>query len=98
MALRSLNELQRSQGHLFQISMQNDDNRCNMYPLAKSTFFGFAFVCSHNGVKWTVGRHFLLFTRLFQRFSVNLYKEYSYLILNKLEGLPCFGVMIWQPS
>ena len=28
---------------------------------------------------------------------VNLYKEYSYLILNKLEGLPCFGVMIWQP-
>ena len=27
----------------------------------------------------------------------NLYKEYSYLILNKLEGLPCFGVMIWQP-
>lgn len=30
-------------------------------------------------------------------FSVNLYKEYSYLILNKLEGLPCFGVMIWQP-
>ena len=30
-------------------------------------------------------------------FFVNLYKEYSYLILNKLEGLPCFGVMIWQP-
>lgn len=30
-------------------------------------------------------------------FVVNLYKEYSYLILNKLEGLPCFGVMIWQP-
>ena len=40
MALRSLNELQRTQGHLFQIAMQNDDNRCNMYPLAKSTFFG----------------------------------------------------------
>lgn len=32
-----------------------------------------------------------------QTFFVNLYKEYSYLILNKLEGLPCFGVMIWQP-
>lgn len=32
-----------------------------------------------------------------QEISVNLYKEYSYLILNKLEGLPCFGVMIWQP-
>lgn len=31
-------------------------------------------------------------------FSVNLYKEYSYLILNELEGLPYFGVMIWQPS
>lgn len=31
-------------------------------------------------------------------FSVSLYKEYSCLILNKLEGLPCFGVMIWQPS
>ena len=29
---------------------------------------------------------------------VNLYKEYSYLILNELEGLPYFGVMIWQPS
>ena len=25
---------------------------------------------------------------------VNLYKEYSYLILNELEGLPYFGVMI----
>lgn len=32
-----------------------------------------------------------------QAIGVNLYKEYSYLILNKLEGLPCFGVMIWQP-
>lgn len=29
---------------------------------------------------------------------VNLYKEYSCLILNELEGLPYFGVMIWQPS
>lgn len=27
-------------------------------------------------------------------FYVNLYKEYSYLILNELEGLPYFGVMI----
>lgn len=27
-------------------------------------------------------------------FSVNLYKEYSYLKLNELEELPCFGVMI----
>lgn len=32
-----------------------------------------------------------------QFYIINLYKEYSYLILNKLEGLPCFGVMIWQP-
>ena len=31
---------------------------------------------------------------LVQSFSVNLYKEYSYLILNELEGLPYFGVMI----
>ena len=30
-------------------------------------------------------------------FFVNLYKEYSYLILNELEGLPYLGVMIWQP-
>ncbi len=30
-------------------------------------------------------------------FSVNLYKEYSYLKLRDLEELPCFGVMIWQP-
>lgn len=66
--------------------MQNDDNRCNMYPLAKSTFFWFAFVCSHNGVKWTVGRHFLLFTRLFQLFSVNLYKEYTYLKSKELDA------------
>lgn len=28
------------------------------------------------------------------KLSVNLYKEYSYLILNELEGLPYFGVMI----
>lgn len=32
--------------------------------------------------------------RYFQRISLNLYKEYSYLILNELEGLPYFGVMI----
>lgn len=31
-------------------------------------------------------------------FLVNLYKEYSYLKLNELEELPCFGVTIWQPS
>lgn len=28
------------------------------------------------------------------KFCKNLYKEYSYLILNELEGLPYFGVMI----
>lgn len=39
-----------------------------------------------------------LFCKVILEISVNLYKEYSYLILNKLEGLPCFGVMIWQPS
>lgn len=33
-----------------------------------------------------------------QNISVNLYKEYSYLKLNELEELPCFGVTIWQPS
>lgn len=33
-----------------------------------------------------------------QTISVNLYKEYSYLKLNELEELPCFGVTIWQPS
>lgn len=33
-----------------------------------------------------------------KKFSVNLYKEYSYLKLSDLEELPCFGVMIWQPS
>lgn len=38
----------------------------------------------------------ICFARLFQRFSVNLYKEYSYLKLRDLEELPCFGVMIWQ--
>lgn len=37
--------------------------------------------------------------RLIDRnFFVNLYKEYSYLKLNELEELPCFGVTIWQPS
>ena len=29
-----------------------------------------------------------------QLFFVNLYKEYTSLILNELEGLPYFGVMI----
>lgn len=33
-----------------------------------------------------------------QIFCGNLYKEYSYLKLNELEELPCFGVTIWQPS
>ena len=36
--------------------------------------------------------------KIFQTLSVNLYKEYSYLKLNELEELPCFGVTIWQPS
>lgn len=38
------------------------------------------------------------FAGVFQRFCVNLYKEYSYLKLNELEELSCFVVMIRQPS
>lgn len=41
---------------------------------------------------------FALLTLLYKYFSVNLYKEYSYLKLRDLEEFPCFGVMIWQPS
>lgn len=37
-------------------------------------------------------------TRVIRTFCVNLYKGYSYLKLNELEELPCFGVTIWQPS
>lgn len=37
------------------------------------------------------------FIRLFQRFSVNLYKEYTSLESRELEELPRFGVMTWQP-
>lgn len=40
----------------------------------------------------------LCFAGVFQRFCVNLYKEYSYLKLNELEELSCLGIMIWQPS
>ena len=39
----------------------------------------------------------LCFAGVFQRFCVNLYKEYSYLNLNELEKLPHFQVMTWQP-
>lgn len=40
------------------------------------------------------GVHFLFFFIVGREFLLNLYKEYSYLILNELEGLPYFGVMI----
>lgn len=40
----------------------------------------------------------MMVVSLFCLFSVNLYKEYSYLKLSDLEELPCFGVTIWQPS
>ena len=33
-----------------------------------------------------------------QKFSINLYKEYTSLKLRELEELPRFGVMSWQPS
>ena len=36
--------------------------------------------------------------RLFQRFLVNLYKEYTSLKSRELEELPRFEVMSWQPS
>lgn len=42
--------------------------------------------------------NFLQKSSAIQSISVNLYKEYSYLKLNELEELPCFGVTIWQPS
>lgn len=32
------------------------------------------------------------------KFSINLYKEYTYLKSKELEELPCFRVMSWQPS
>lgn len=35
---------------------------------------------------------------LLQRFSVNLYKEYTSLESRELEELLCFWVMSWQPS
>lgn len=40
----------------------------------------------------------LCFAGVFQRFSVNLHKEYSYLKLNELEELSCLEVMTWQLS
>ena len=33
-----------------------------------------------------------------QRFTINLYKEYTSLKSRELEELPRFGVMTWQPS
>lgn len=33
-----------------------------------------------------------------ERFSVNLYKEYTYLKSRELEESPRFRVMSWQPS
>lgn len=44
------------------------------------------------------GLRLLYFIFISQTLVVNLYKEYSYLKLNELEELPCFGVTIWQPS
>lgn len=35
---------------------------------------------------------------MYKVFSVNLYKEYTSLKSRKLEELPRFGVMTWQPS
>ena len=40
----------------------------------------------------------LHFIRFFQRFLVNLYKEYTSLKLRELEKLLRFQVMSWQPS
>ena len=39
-----------------------------------------------------------VFSRLFQRFCVNLYKEYTSLKSRELEELLRFQVMSWQPS